>query len=291
MGRLRSAVRAYTLLTEDPAQVLGWLDRQVRHFEHEVMATVLCAVAEPGHAEVTLSSAGHPPPVLAPPGGVGDFVEMPADPPIGRAGLRRRSNTVVVLPAGATIVLYTDGLVERRGERLDRGMQRLANAVVPGPAEAVCATVMSKLIGSEPTVDDVAVLVLARTAVHIGGTLSLREPAVPSALRGIRQAVREHLRRAGATDDELADIVLAVGEAASNVIEHAYGPGGGLLEVDMTLVGSTVTATVRDTGDWREARGTNRGRGTGLMRGLVDAVQVDHDGRGTRVMLSKTLGG
>jgi anti-sigma regulatory factor (Ser/Thr protein kinase)/putative methionine-R-sulfoxide reductase with GAF domain len=292
MGRLRSAVRAYALLNEDPAQVLGRLDRQVQQFEPEVMATVLCAVAQPGHTEVTLSSAGHPPPVLAPPGGSGAVVDMPADPPIGLAtAMRRRHNTVVELPAGSTLVLYTDGLVERRGERLDDGLERLAAAVVPGPAETVCAAVMSKLIGSEPSVDDVAVLVLSRTAEQHDGPLSLREPAVPSVLRGVRQAVREYLRRVGATEDEVLDIVLAIGEAVTNVLEHAYGPAGGLLELDVETEGRTVTATVRDTGHWREARGTNRGRGTAMMRGLVDEVSIDHDGGGTRVVLQKTLDG
>ncbi len=291
MGRLRSALRAYAMLTEDPAQVLGWLDQQVGHFEHEVMATVLCAVAEPGHARLTLSSAGHPPPVLALPGGPSALVDMVPDPPIGLAGLRRRRNTRVALPSEATIVLYTDGLVERREERLDRGLDRLVDAVVPGPAEAVCATVMSKLIGNEPTPDDVAVLVLSRTPDDRREPLALRERAVPSVLRGVRHAVREYLRRAGASDDELADLELAVGEAVSNVIEHAYGPAGGFLELDMVLEGSTLTASVRDTGSWREARGTNRGRGMGMMRGLVDAVRIDHDGGGTQVVLTKTLGG
>ena len=291
MGRLRSAVRAYALTTEDPAQLLSRLDRQVQHFEHEVMATVLCAVAEPGHAEVMLSSAGHPPPVLALPHATGALVEMPTDPPIGLTWLRPRRNTLVQLPAEATLVLYTDGLVERRGEPLDHGLERLTDAVAPGPAEMVCATVMSKLIGNEPPVDDVAVLVVTRTAELGAGTLALREAAVPAALRGVRQAVREYVRQAGATEDELADIVLAVGEAAANVVEHAYGPGGGSLEVDVELQGRTVTATVRDSGDWREARGSNRGRGTEMMRGLVDSVRVDHDGAGTRIVLTRTLSG
>jgi serine phosphatase RsbU (regulator of sigma subunit)/anti-sigma regulatory factor (Ser/Thr protein kinase) len=291
MGRLRNAVRAYALLTEDPAELLRWLDRQVQHFEHNIMATVLCAVAEPGHVEVTVSSAGHPPPVLALPGMPSDLVEVPADPPIGLTGPRRRQNTVVPLPAGANLVLYTDGLVERRGEPLDSGLARLTAAVVPGPAETVCAAVMGRLIGNEPSADDVAVLVLARDAERGVAPLTLVEPAVPRALRGVRQAVRDYLRRAGASKEELADVMLAVGEASANVVEHAYGPAGGLLEVHLEMHGRTLTATVRDTGDWREARGTNRGRGTTMMHELVDAVRVDHDGRGTRVVLDRTLGG
>lgn len=292
MSRLRNAVRAYALLDDDPAQVLSWLDRQVQHFEPEVMATVLCAVAKPGHTELTVSSAGHPPPVLALRGAPGAVVDMPADPPIGLASaVRRRRTTVVPLPAGSTVVLYTDGLVERRGERLDHGLDRLAGAVTPGPAETVCATVMGRLIGSQRPDDDVAVLVLSRVAGHTGGPLQLREPAVPSVLRSIRQSVREYLLQAGAAEQEIADILLAVGEAAANVVEHAYGPAGGPLDVDVELDGRTVTATVRDAGDWREARGTNRGRGTGMMQALVDVVRIDHDGGGTRVVLQKTLDG
>lgn len=291
MGRLRSAVRAYALLTEDPAELLHRLDRQVQHFERGVMATVLCAVAEPGHVEVTMSSAGHPPPVLALPGVPSVLAEVPADPPIGVTGPRRRRNTVVPLPAGATLVLFTDGLVERRGEPLDHGLARLTAAVTPGPAETVCAAVMSRLIGNEPSSDDVAVLVVARDADHGSAPLVMVEPAVPPTLRRIRRAVRDYLRQADATPEEIADLVLAVGEASSNVVEHAYGPAGGLLEVHVEISGRTVTATVRDTGNWREARGTDRGRGTALMRGLVDSVRVDQSDRGTRVVLDKALGG
>jgi anti-sigma regulatory factor (Ser/Thr protein kinase)/putative methionine-R-sulfoxide reductase with GAF domain len=290
MGRLRSAVRAYALLTEDPAELLRRLDVQVRHFERDVMATVLCAVVEVDQSVAWVSSAGHPPPVRGLPGRRAELVEVDTDPPIGLTPPRRRRTSAVDLPAGACLVLYTDGLVERRRESLDVGLDRLLEAVRPEPAEQLCARIMGRLIGGETSADDVALLVVARPVEDGVAPLRLAEPAVPQSLRALRQALRSYLGSVGATPEEISDLVLAVGEAAANVVEHAYGPGGGVLEVHLEMHGRRVNATIRDTGAWREARGTNRGRGTTLMHGLVDEVHVDRDETGTRVVLEKTLG-
>ncbi|MFR9800958.1 SpoIIE family protein phosphatase [Pseudonocardia sp. RS010] len=291
MGRLRGAVRAYALLTEDPGELLRRLDVQVQHFERDVMATVLCAVVEVDQSVAWVASAGHPPPVRALSGGGGELVEMTIDPPIGLTPARRRRTGTVELPAGACLVLYTDGLVERRRESLDVGLRRLTEAVRSGPAEQVCIRIMGLLIGNEPSADDVALLVVTRPDDGATEPLRLVEPAVPRSLRPVRQALRSYLGGVGASAEETSDLVLAVGEACANVVEHAYGPGGGLLEVHLEMHGRKVSATVRDTGAWREARGANRGRGTTLMHGLVDEVHVERDATGTRVVLEKTLGG
>jgi anti-sigma regulatory factor (Ser/Thr protein kinase) len=150
---------------------------------------------------------------------------------------------------------------------------------------------MGRLIGNATSEDDVALLTVARPADSGTAPLRLVEPAVPRALRSVRQALRSYLGSVGATPEEISDLVLAIGEACANVVEHAYGPGGGLLEVHLEMHGRRVSATVRDTGAWREARGVNRGRGTTLMHGLVDEVRLDRDATGTRVVLDKTLGG
>jgi anti-sigma regulatory factor (Ser/Thr protein kinase) len=290
LGRLRSAVRAYALMTEDPAELLHKLDVQVQHFERDVMATVLCAVVEVDKGVAWVASAGHPPPVRAQADGPGELLEVDPDPPIGLTPPRRRRTTVVELPVGSCLVLYTDGLVERRREPLDVGLERLVEAVRPGPAEALCAHIMGRLIGNEASADDVALLVVSRPADSAVAPLRMTEPAVPRVLRTVRQALRSYLASAGATAEEISDLVLAVGEACANVVEHAYGPAGGVLEVYVELHGRRVRTTIRDTGAWREARGVNRGRGTTLMHGLVDAVHVDRDATGTRVVLEKTLG-
>ncbi|WP_345381394.1 ATP-binding SpoIIE family protein phosphatase [Pseudonocardia yuanmonensis] len=290
MGRLRSAVRAYALQTEDPGELLRRLDMQVQHFERDVMATVLCAVVEVDQSLAWVSSAGHPPPVRALDGARGELVDVPTDPPIGLTPPRRRRTSSVALPVGSCLVLYTDGLVERRRESLDAGLERLKDAVRPAAAEDVCVRIMGRLIGSETSADDVALLVVARPADSGTAPLRLVEPAVPRSLRSVRQSLRSYLASVGATLEEISDLVLAIGEASANVVEHAYGPGGGLLEVHLEMHGPRVSATIRDTGSWREARGVNRGRGTTLMHGLVDECHVERDATGTRVVLERTLG-
>jgi putative methionine-R-sulfoxide reductase with GAF domain len=160
MGRIRSALRAYALESDDPADVLTRLDRKIQHFEPDAMATAIYAVLEPSLERVTVSVAGHPPPVLAEPGRPARLVEAPADLPLGAyPNVRRRTLHVPLTPA-AVMFFYTDGLIERRTRQLDEGFELLLAAVTPGPAEQVCATVMTALIGDQPTNDDVAILAL-----------------------------------------------------------------------------------------------------------------------------------
>ncbi|TCO45335.1 GAF domain-containing protein [Actinocrispum wychmicini] len=166
MGRLRSALRSYALLeVDDPALVLDRLDRKAIHFEAGAMATVLYAVVAPGHETVTMAVAGHPPPVLAVPGGQAALIDVEPDPPIGLRYLRRHRNQTVRLPVGSTMCFYTDGLVERRGESIDVGLDRLCDSVTSAPADLVCSHIMRALIGDEESSeDDTALLVMRRLA-------------------------------------------------------------------------------------------------------------------------------
>ena len=121
MGRMRSALRAYALETDDPAEVLDRLNRKIRHFEPDAMATVLCAMISPSLDQITMSSAGHLPPLLARPGQPAEIMAVPADLLIGMANPRPRRARTADLPPGALLCLYTDGLVERRDRPLDEG--------------------------------------------------------------------------------------------------------------------------------------------------------------------------
>lgn len=169
MGRLRSALRAYALDSESPAEVLAKLDRKANHFEHGAMATVAYGIIGPDREALTLSLAGHLPPVLAEPGEPGRLVDSPPDPPIGLTiGMPERRTTVVELPEDAVLVLYTDGLVERRDRPVDVGMTQLAETVRAGDPERVCAQVMATMIGNRAAQDDVAVLAIRRRAVPAG---------------------------------------------------------------------------------------------------------------------------
>lgn len=163
MGRLRSALRAYTLVCNDPAEALTLLDRKVYHFEAGSLATVLYAIISPDRDTVRVSTAGHLRPILAAPGLPAELLDAPIDLPLGTGLLDspRRRSTEFALPSGAVLVCYTDGLIERRGELIDAGIDRLRAAVEPGLAETVCTKVMMALGEEQPT-DDIALLTIAR---------------------------------------------------------------------------------------------------------------------------------
>ena len=290
MGRLRSVLRGYALLGGDPAEVLGRLDQQVQHFDPEAMATVLLAMFEPSFGRLHLSSAGHPPPVLALPGQPAVLLDVPSDHPVGvPGGLRRRATTINV-PPGALLCFYTDGLVESRNTSLNVGLDRLCGSVVAGPVDSVCAEIMARLVGDDPAGDDVAILVLRLQDSGEIGPLDLVVPALPWSLRDIRFAVRRWLSAVGAAPRTVADLLVAVGEASTNAVEHAYGPGGGTVSVHLELQMPDVLATVRDTGRWRPPRGENRGRGTTFMRNCSDDLRIDHGPTGTNVVIRRRLG-
>lgn len=289
MGRLRSTVRAYALLGGDPTEVLGRVDQQVRHFEPETMATVCLAMFEPSLERLHLSSAGHPPPVFALPGHPAVLLEVASDHPVGVPGGLRRRTTTVTVPPGGLLCFYTDGLVDRRGSSLDVGLARLCELVMAGPVEGVCAKVMARLVGGDPPDDDVAMLALRRQDSGEIGPLDLAVPALPWSLRDIRLAVRRWLSAVGAAPHTVADLLIAVGEASTNAVEHAYGPEGGTVTVHLELQWPDVIATVGDTGRWRPPRGEDRGRGTLFMRNCSDDLRIDHGPTGTTVVIRHGL--
>jgi serine phosphatase RsbU (regulator of sigma subunit) len=162
MGRMRSSLRSYALETTDPAEVLGRLDRKMQHFEPDAMATVLYAVFEPGLARMHVALAGHFPPVIARPGEPAKLAEVRLGALIGAAPGVRRAVTTIPVPPGTLLCFFTDGLVERPGEVVDEGLDRLCQALTAQSPEAACVAVTGALIGREPARDDIALLVLQR---------------------------------------------------------------------------------------------------------------------------------
>jgi sigma-B regulation protein RsbU (phosphoserine phosphatase) len=176
MGRMRSALRAYVLETDDPAVALRLLDRKIQYFEADAMATVLYGMYDPASGELLISSAGHPPPVIALPGGEpASALPVRPDPPIGTADDPPRQSMAVTIPPGALLCCYTDGLVERRDRGIDEGIGLLADTMrgqlasrdsragrPVSLADDTCAAVMRDLVGHAHARDDVAVLVMHR---------------------------------------------------------------------------------------------------------------------------------
>jgi putative methionine-R-sulfoxide reductase with GAF domain len=159
MGRIRSALRAYALETPDPADVLTRLDRKIQFFEPGAMATAAYAVVDPERATVTASLAGHLPPVLLGDDGDIRLLEAPADLPLGVYPDTPRSTRTIPLPEA--LLLYTDGLVERRDRPIRDGIADLLAAVGPGTADDLC-TQAATLLHDQPARDDVAMIAVRR---------------------------------------------------------------------------------------------------------------------------------
>ncbi|ATY12285.1 diguanylate phosphodiesterase [Amycolatopsis sp. AA4] len=165
MGRLRSALRAYALDCDDPAEVLAKLDRKAVHFEHGVMATVAYAVFDENQHRLQISLAGHLPPTLVSPDRPAELLKAPADPPIGLAlSPHPRRVTTVDIGPDTVLAFCTDGLVERRDQLVDTGLARLADVMRVEDPDQLCGRIMNALIGNRRAQDDIALLVIRRTA-------------------------------------------------------------------------------------------------------------------------------
>jgi len=162
MGRMRSALRAYALESPDPAEVLRRLDRKMQHFEPDALATVLYAVFDPALDQVRICMAGHFPPVIALPAQPAELASIATGLMIGVSPDAPRRVTTLPIPAGALLCFYTDGLIERPGQLIDDGLERLRRVVVAQSPEVACAEVMGELVGSEPARDDIALLIIRR---------------------------------------------------------------------------------------------------------------------------------
>ena len=171
MGRLRSALRAYALDHDDPAEVLHRLDRKLCHFEGEVTATVVYAVTEPPFDTLTICSAGHPPPLVALPGEPhAETAVVAGGPLLGLDPARPRHQEDIPLSRGSALAFYTDGLVDRRkgDEHADPDLERLELIrqafVAADNAETACTRIIAGGLGDGSVEDDVALVVLRRTA-------------------------------------------------------------------------------------------------------------------------------
>ena len=291
MGQLRSGLRAYALDGMRPREVLERLSRLLRQLEPGRTATLVYIVLDPHGGDLVVAGAGHPPPLVRPAVGEPWLMDLPGSVPLGAARHARYDEQELDVDPGAALLLYTDGLVERAGEPLDAGLERLARAVAQGDSDLEhLGDALVDVMLPEGAGDDDAALLLAR-AMPLEDTLVARFPAEVEAIPLMRRLLARWLDEAGATRADVEDLMLASAEAAANAIEHAYGLAPGVVELRAwTTEGGPVKVAVRDFGNWRSPRGTHRGRGLLLMEGLADAVEVIRGDDGTTVELSRRLG-
>ena len=301
MGQLRAMLTECLLDGDDLPVVLSRLDRFASRNPGARAATVCLALLDPDDGSVRYACAGHPPPLVAHPDGTTEQLPAPVGVPLGVAGPQPQAEKVH-LSAGDLLVCYSDGLIERAGEPLSRGMAKLATVTTtavlqgaPSLVEATAADRVAELIMERMTrngyVDDVTLLVVEVTG-RAAEELYADLPAESGQLATLRESLRGWLHDLGASNRDLVATELAVLEAAANVVEHAYSEPGGRMVVEGSVDGDgRVYLTVSDNGTWRQAGADpgTRGRGLLMMRGSMDSVDVETAEDGTTVLLDRQL--
>jgi anti-sigma regulatory factor (Ser/Thr protein kinase) len=287
MGQVRQAVRAYAFEGHPPAALMDRLDLLVSD-GGLAMTTCLCGIFDPASGVLRFSNAGHPPPLLRRADGTVERVGAGLSHPLGVTLGHQHVEAELTLAVGEALLLYTDGLVERRGEIIDAGIDRLAERLASDftGSQDACEQIVADLEANLP--DDVAVLVVTRTAMA-GDYMHTVIDAHPNRLTEVRRRLEAWLTAHGASREESSDIVLAAHEAAMNAIEHAYGPGDAEIAVTAALREGAVEVAVYDKGRWRDSRSEHRGRGQSIMSALMDDVAVDTGPSGSTVRLRRRL--
>jgi serine phosphatase RsbU (regulator of sigma subunit)/anti-sigma regulatory factor (Ser/Thr protein kinase) len=290
MAEIRTALRAYMMQGHELTRVVAMLNELLVSMGRSRGATLSILALDPEVEELEVVTAGHLPPLLIEPDGRARLLEQKHGLPVGVRSGHDYHAFNYPFPAGSRLLLYTDGLIERRGEPIDAGLQRLTIAAETAAQRVdspLADGVYRALLDETPLEDDVALLAIE--TMPLEGPLEVTLLARPSVLSGLRKTLGRWLLAAGASEDELFDITLSTSEAAANAIEHAYGGREATFTVHCERDGEQVTIAVRDSGRWRTARPPGGGRGLEIMRGLLDSVEVSSDDEGTVVTMTKEL--
>jgi PAS domain S-box-containing protein len=292
MGQLRSVARAYALEGHSPAAFAQRMNVYHRALSPDDLTTIVYAVIEPDRGRLSFVNAGHPPPLLVPARGAPVLLEG-VTPPLGVSDLPVHPETVVEFPPDAAIVLYTDGLVERRGEGVDVGLKRLLGAARGSRdgLEALRDRVIESCLGPSSGDDDVTAL-FVRAEPEIGPSAQFTLSPDGEALGALRRMLRRWLAEAGASPDDVAAVTMAANEAWENAIEHAHAFAPVPISVAFERREDEVFITTHDAGGTASGESDpDRGRGLALMQALMDEASFSFGGRyGGSVLLRRRLG-
>ena len=289
MGQLRSALAGALLLVDGPAAALTHLDRFAARTPGALASTAVCVVLDARTGRLRWATAGHPPPLVVE-SGKARYLDGDGVNPVLGVGRGAFGEEAVDIAPGATVVLYTDGLVERRAEPIDDGLARLAAtadaSAAAAPVELV-GRILAAVLPDGHNTDDVAVVAARLLPVP----LRARLPARPDQLAVVRRGVERWAAEAALPPEQLDDLQLALGEAAANAVEHAYraAPPEAAPQFGYALErcpDGAVTVEVVDEGTWRPppADRGHRGRGLDLIRTIGgDTAAVEPAPAGTAV--------
>ncbi len=292
MGQLRASARALLLTGAEPARLLEELDAVAELIPNAFCTTVFLAILDTESGEFSYSCAGHPPAVLAAPGKAHTLITDARSVPLAVQRKHSRPQASVFLPPGSTLMLYTDGLVERRDVTLDDGIEHLG-ATVAGAmhltADDVADAALTELAPPDGYDDDIAIVVYRQPYP----TLSIHQVVNADQLGDVRHRLAAWLHDGGVGEELVADIVLAVNEACANSIEHGYqGRKPGKIRLKGENDGARVRVKITDKGSWKPAAADPGGRGRGLLliRAVSDWLEMDCTPKGTAVDMSFSLG-
>ena len=291
MAQLRNGMRALTLDHRTPGETVTKLNLLLSSYTDVPFATLGYVTLDPRTLDATVTSAGHPPPLVVEPDGEIRYLEGGGGLPLGADPDASYTEWHTTLEPGAIVVLYTDGLVERPDRSIDEGLDLLAAAAAAAPQEpdAFVNAVVEELLGEGARGDDVALLVIRLDAVPLQ-PLVLTLPAEPESLQKLRTELAQWLEHAAVPDVDARDVVLASWEAGANAIEHADAPPGATFRLDAVLTGDRVRVEVADHGRWKEPQAReNRGLGLRLIEGLMASVDVQRRENGTRIVMERPL--
>ncbi|MEH0636117.1 SpoIIE family protein phosphatase [Streptomyces bottropensis] len=276
MGQLRTTAQTLAGLDLPPQEVLHHLDEQAQRLGTDRMATCLYAVYDPVSHRITIANAGHPPPVLLHLGGRAEVLRVPPGAPIGVGGVDFEA-VELDAPAGGTLLLYTDGLVESRLRDVWTGIEQLREKLAataqltgpdhPPPLEALCDEVLD-MLGPGDRDDDIALLAARFDGIAPSDVAYwFLEPEEMAPGRA-RRLARHALSRWGL--EELTDSVeLLISEVVTNAVRYATRPVTlRLLRTD--VLRCEVTDDVPQLPRLRQARATDEGgRGLYLVNRLA----------------------
>jgi PAS domain S-box-containing protein len=291
MAQVRNALRVYALEGLRPSSLLTRVNH-VAEATGTSFATLLYMIVDIRRLICRYASAGHPPPVVVRCGAKPTFLEGGRSVPLGVSGDPGYRQEVVRLRPGDTLLLYTDGLVERRDRPLDEGLEMLLEVVGQGPPELeqLLDHVLERMAAEPTPVDDIAMLAFRAVPSRQTDELWLSLPSEATSLGSMRRSLREWLASVGVDELQAGDLVLACSEACANAIEHAQSPSRRRFELRGSLRDGEVELSIRDFGSWRDAPPLrDRGMGLQLIRSTVDEVEIVREQRGTSVLLRRRV--
>lgn len=286
MGQLRSSARALLINGAQPALLLEQLDLAASLIPNAYCTTVFVAILDTRSGVMEYSNAGHMPAVIVgPEPGATTVLADAASVPLAVRRDTPRPQGARALPAGSTLMVFTDGLVERKHESIDVGIARAADVLAQTANLAlddVGEAVLRELAPASGFDDDVAMVIYR----HRKPPFRFETHSAANQLAGVRRRLGEWLEGAGVPDSLGTDIVLVASEACTNCVEHAYrGRGDGTMLVEADAIDREIRLRVIDSGSWKTpaANPGNSGRGLLLMRAISDSMEIHRTADGTVV--------